>query len=1150
MVNFWDQDEHIHKLLLEKTEKLQELAFINEASQVLTEYKPEEEGLKEMVLLVRSHSKFSDYTHVCIKYGGQEYTTPGFMHTHWGINAKFETLGGESGVIQVYYSGEVQPNSERVMEAVHHDKVLIDELARMISGFLNHKKGQAVLEMSGSDDEKEQNKKLTTRKLLQMFLDKHNADRDLFHDLMPFKAREILLVASLYDAYSIEGEGQYADLILGEYHQLNLTAVPRVTAVSSGEEALTRLDRKHYDLVIIMVSADKKTPIELYRKIKKKYSYQPTYLLLNNNNDIPFVRNELRSLEPYDHFFVWNGDSKIFFAMVKLLEDRVNVDNDTQIGFTRVILLVEDNTKYFSRFLPVLYTTILEQTRSLIEDVGADDRYKVLKLRARPKVLLATDYEEAVEIINKYRDYLLGIITDARFPREGVVDPRAGYKLLKFVRAFLPDLPAIFQSYESENEVIAKELNANFINKNSESLFQDLRHFINYYLGFGHFVYRDPEGREIAVAKTMEEFEAYLLTIPEESLVYHAMKNHFSLWLMARGETRIAKAIHPLKISDFKSISELRELLIEIVRHRRSVQDRGKIIPFSEQAITDESNIVSLASGSLGGKGRGIAFISTLIYNFGITRFTPGMIIRTPRTAIIGTDEYDRFMETNNLQEVVFQMNDYEDLQKRFIAAKLSPDLEKRLRKILDNIRNPIAVRSSSLLEDSLTQPFSGIFRTYILPNNHPDLEVRLKYLLDAIRLVYASIYSPKARGYFEAIDYKIDEEKMGIIIQEVVGHRYQEYFYPHISGTAQSQNYYPVAYMKPEEGFAVAAVGLGQYVMEGMTSYRFSPRYPKLGILTNKQLFNNSQTKFYAVNLANTDLDLLEGEDAGLIRLPVIEAENHGTLTHLASVYDAENDRLDPGLGRPGPRIVDFGNILRYDYIPLARTINFVLELAKEAMGCPVEIEYSVDIEKDEKGRASFYLLQIKPLISMDYDFDLDVDSLDKERTLLYTTKSMGNGKLSDIRDVIYVDPDSFDNTKTLKIVTEIENLNRKMQDAGDSYILIGPGRWGTRDRFLGIPVNWPQISRARVIVETGMKDFPVDASLGSHFFHNVTSMNVGYFTVQHYDPDEFIRWEKLKLGELVEETHYCKHVRFRNPLTVFMDGKKRIAVILENDS
>ncbi|NOY36979.1 MAG: pyruvate, phosphate dikinase [Chlorobi bacterium] len=1020
----------------------------------------------------------------------------------------------------------------------------------MIAGFLNHKKSQAVFDNAEKKSDKKSGygKPLTTRRLLQIFLDKHNADRDVFHDLMPFKAREILLVASLYDAYSIEGEGQFTDHILGEYHQLNLTAVPRVTAVSSGEEALARLDRKHFDLTIIMVGADKKSPIELYRSIKKKYSYQPTYLLLNNNNDIPFVRNELRNLDPYDHFFVWNGDSKVFFAMVKLLEDRVNIQNDTRVGFTRIILLVEDNTKYFSRYLPVLYTTILEQTKSLIEDVGMDDRYKVLKLRARPKVLLATNYEEAVEIINDYRDYLLGIISDARFPRQGIVDSRAGYKLLKYVRTFLPNLPAIFQSYEPGNAVLAEELNANFIDKNSESLFQDLRHFINYYLGFGHFVYRDQEGREIAVARSMEEFEAYLQTIPEESLAYHAMKNHFSLWLMARGETRIAKAINPLKISDFKNLSELRELLIEIVRRRRSEQDRGKIIPFNEQAVTDESNIVSLASGSLGGKGRGIAFINTLIYNFGLTRFTPGINVRTPRTAIIGTDEFDRFIETNELQETLYHIQDYRELQKKFITGKLTGELEDKLRIILRLIRKPIAVRSSSLLEDSLTQPFSGIFGTYILPNNHPDLEIRLKQLLDAIKLVYASIYSPQARSYFEAIDYKIDEEKMGILIQEVVGNTFDRYYYPHLSGTAQSHNYYPVAHMKPEEGFAVAAVGLGQYVMTGETAFRFSPRYPKLDVLTPKQLFQNSQTEFFAVNLGQPEIDLLEGEEAGLKRLTISDAEKHGSLKHCVSIYNADNDRLDPGLDTPGPRIVDFGNILKYDYIPLARTINFLLELSKEAMGCPVEIEYAVDLEKDEKGLASFYLLQIKPLISMDYDFNLDMNTINKKKIVLYSTKSMGNGKLDNISDVVYVDEEIFDNTKTIQIANEIQELNRKMVQAGTPYILIGPGRWGTRDRFIGIPVNWPQISMAKVIVETGLKDYPLDASLGSHFFHNVTSMNVGYFSVQHYNHEEYIRWETLKKQTVVDKTTFCRHVRFNHPLTVFMDGKKRISVILEH--
>ncbi len=1143
-----EPENNMHKVLAEKTNKLKELAYINEASDIARQKKPLDGTMDQLVRMIKKHSVFSDGASARITYQQKKYLTPDFHVSERFIDSDFQTLDGETGTIIVYYAKEYIPEDEELDLIVREDMVLIKEIGGLVTNYLNRIKSKAVFEQDFTETNQVTGgiKRLTSRKLLQLFLDKHNADRDVFHDLMSFKVKEILLVASLYDSYSIEGEGQFTDHILGEYHQLNLTSIPRITAVSSGEEAMNRLKIKHFDLVIIMIGADKKSPIRLYNNIKKVYSYLPSYLLLNNNNDIPHIRHEIKKLEPYDHFFVWNGDSKVFFAMVKLLEDRVNVNNDTQIAYTKVILLVEDNTKYFSRYLPVLYSTILEQTKSLIEDVGMDDRYKVLKLRARPKVLLATTYEEAVEVIRKYKDYLLGVISDARFPKEGKMYSRAGYELLKYVRRYMPNLPLILQSYETINEKLAEELNANFIDKNSDTLFQDLRHFINYYLGFGHFVYRDKNGKEIAVARSMAEFEDYLKTIPEDSLAYHAMKNHFSLWLMARGETRIAKIINPLKVSDFKSISELREFLIEGVRQRRREQDRGKVVPFSEQAIMDEINIVSLASGSLGGKGRGLTFTNTLIYKFGLSELVSGMNMRIPRTSIIGTDEFDFFIEKNQLSELIFSGKDYPVIQQKFLEGTLTDELENKLRILLQKIKRPMAIRSSSLLEDSLTQPFSGVFGTYILPNTHPDLEVRLRQTEDAVKLVFASIYSPKSRSYFEAIDYKIDEEKMAVVIQEVVGSSYNRFFYPHLSGTAQSYNYYPVAHMKPEEGFAIAAIGLGQYVMTGEKSYRFSPRYPQNEIYTPQYLLKNSQTEFYAVDLGKKDLNLLEGEEVGLVRLTLSDAEKHGTLKHCVSVYDANNDRLEPGLTVPGPRVVNFANILKYNYIPLARTLDFVLDIFKEALGSLVEIEYAVDLEKDEEGKASFYILQIKPLVNADLGFKIDFNTLDQSKVLLFSLRSMGNGKIETITDVVFVDPEKFDNTCTREIAEEIASLNKEMTREHRYFILIGPGRWGTRDPFIGIPVIWPQISHAKVIVETSLKDFPLDASLGSHFFHNVTSMNVGYFSIQHYHKDEVIRWDVLHNQQVINKKKYCVHVRFRDPLKIFMNGKKRASVIL----
>jgi hypothetical protein len=675
-----------------------------------------------------------------------------------------------------------------------------------------------------------------------------------------------------------------------------------------------------------------------------------------------------------------------------------------------------------------------------------------------------------------------------------------------------------------------------------------LKSFITYYLGFGHFVYRDNSGRQIAVAKSMKEFEAYLQTVPEDSLAYHAMKNHFSLWLMARGEVKIAKLINPIKVTDFKSLKELREFLLDIIRKRRQELNKGRVINFEESAAIDETNVVSLSAGSLGGKGRGLAFINTLIYSFELGRLIPGINIKTPVTAIIGTDEFDQFMERNHLWNLVKEEKDFDLIQKTFMESSLSYTLEKKLRVFLKKITKPLAVRSSSLFEDSMSQPFSGIFGTYLLPNNNPDPEIRMKHLSDAIKLVFASVYSKNARAYFEAINYKIELEKMAVVIQEVVGNRYDDAFYPHISGSAQSFNFYPVAHMTPKDGFAVTSLGLGQYVMEGNMAYRFSPAYPAIEIISQKDLYKNSQVWFYAVDLSKKDLNLLEGEIAGLKMLDISDAENHGTLNHIASVLNPDNDTITPGLDSPGPRVISFADILKYNYIPLAATLKTVLDVVTEACGTPVEIEFAVDLNRDETGNASFYLLQIKPLLGTGAGYNIDTETINEDDLVLLTRKSMGNGLIDGITDIIFIEPEKFDNKLTVEMADEIATTNEKMVKENRKYILIGPGRWGSRDRFLGIPVTWPQISRAKVIVEVSLPDFHPDASLGSHFFHNVTSMNVGYFSVNQNSDQDKINWEKIRKQQVVGKGEFFRHIRFEKPLLVRMDGKKGMAVISMN--
>lgn len=1140
--------QYYDRLAAQTKERLKELATINRTTNILKEGKTAGETLQKIAMILPNGWQYPEFTVARITYEGEEYRSPGFMKTKWSQIQDFETIDGKQGTIEIFYKKRFGEEDEGPF--LKEERDLLVNLSNLISGYLNSMMGKAYLKKIGVKKKEEKAGEpdgkfpITSRKLLQKFLNKNNYDRDIYHDLMPFKVREILLIANLYDAYSIEKEGRFSEQMLGEYAQMNLTSVPRITGVSTEREAFEQLSSKHFDLVIMMMGADKKTPVALSEKIKKEYPYIPVFLLLNNNSDIAHFE-EASKPASFDRIFVWNGESRIFFAMIKHVEDKINVENDTRIGLVRVILLVEDSAIYYSRYLPMLYQIVLEQTRRIIDDVSTDELYRVLKLRARPKILLASTYESAIDIATKYKDYLLCLISDVKFSRKGKLNDHAGFDLVSQIKGELKDLPVIIQSSNPENAKKAYELKSTFINKNSETLLQEFKSFITHFLGFGNFIYRDQSGKQLVVARSLKEFENNLRTIPAESILYHARKNHFSLWLMARGEIQAAKILNPKKVADFDNPEEIREYLISVIQRFRNEQNKGKVIPYEKSAISDESNIVSLTEGSLGGKGRGLAFINNLIYNFDFSPYLSNIKIRAPKTSVIGTNEFEYFMERNKLQEVVNGDLSYEEIKEHFIAGNLTDTLIKRLREIIRLIKKPLAVRSSGLFEDSLMQPFAGIFETYILPNNHPDPKVRLRHLMDAIKLVFASVYSNVARGYINAIRYKIEEEKMAVIIQEVVGHQYDDVFYPHISGVAQSYNYYPVGNMKPEEGFAIMAVGLGKYVVEGEKAFRFSPKHPTTEILSPKDMFRNSQVHFYAVDLNKKDLNLLEGDMAGLTTLDIDDAERHGTLRHCASVYNSDNNSIIPGLDKPGPRIVNFANILKYNYTPLAKTIDLVLDVVKEALGSPVEIEFALDLSRDKDLNTSFYLLQIKPLLGSAQDYNIDMDEIREKAILLYTEKGMGNGLIGNIKDVIFVDEDNFDKSETVAMAEEIEKLNQKMVEEGRKYILIGPGRWGTRDRWIGIPVNWPQISNAQVIVETSLEGFPLDASSGSHFFHNVTSMNVGYLSVQQELSGNFIRWDILKNQKTISEMEYFRHIRFEEPLKVRMDGKKRIAVI-----
>ncbi|MEJ2593856.1 MAG: PEP/pyruvate-binding domain-containing protein [bacterium] len=1118
------------------------LEIISRVNQVADQNRGIEETLSRIIETLQVLEEQPNPVSTRIIFDRKEYRTRGFKETANCRERSFKTFSGKIGHFQTCQKKkEAVDTEDNKTEQFYFTNNMVSILLR----FLNQTEDELKFRDRNRVEDTNVMYGAITSEFLQRFLNKRTYNRDIFHDLMPFKVKEILLISSLYDAYAIEREGRFSEHMLGVYGQLNLTSLPRITGVSSLSQAFNYLKRKHFDLIIYMVGVDKRKPIVVSEKIKEVYPYIPIYLLLNNNTDVGYYLKMQGQLPFIDQLFAWNGDVNIFFTMIKYLEDEVNVENDTQLGEVRVILVIEDNPVYYSRYLSFLYRVVMDQTRRIIEDVAVDELYKVLRLRARPKILMVSNFDDAVEIINKYRKYMLCIITDVKFNRHGSFDENAGIELLEYVDKEFNNLPSILQSSDESYAKIAEKYHSLFIHKHSQTLYQDLQHFLTNYLGFGDFVFRDKHGNQIAVAQNMKSFEDKIKIIPDESLIYHATRNNFSMWLMARGEIRAASIINPKRVADFKDADELRSALLNFIKAYRNEQDIGTVVPFSYIKEYSEKNIYTLAEGSMGGKGRGLAFINALIYNYDFSESLPDIKIRTPKTFVIGIQEFENFIRNNNLEEIIYDEKDYSRIRKAFLQGELSDELMEKLSHLISIIKKPLAVRSSGIFEDSLTQPFAGIFDTYLLPNNHPDHSERLNQIMEAIKLVFASAFSATAQGYVKAINYKIEDERMAVVIQETVGHQHGQYFYPHISGVAQSFNFYPFAHMEPEEGFGLIAVGLGKYVVEGNRAYRFSPRYPGTEINSPKDQFRNSQVQFYAMDLKNNKPNLLEGEHAGLKKLDIPVAEKHKTLNHSVSTYDPDSNRLYPGISRPGPRIVNFANILQYNYIPLARTLEVLLELGRDAMGTAVEIEYAIDLKKDKEGFASFYILQIKPLISSSMECNANMNEIPQESILLYSKKGMGNGCLENIRDVIYVDSARFDKSKTEMMAAEIEELNQQMAENQIPYILIGPGRWGTRDRWIGIPVKWHQISNARVIVETSLDDFPLDASSGSHFFHNVTTMNVGYFTVQPELTESFIEYDLLSEAKLIRKGKFFNHVRFKDPLVVKMDGRQRIYCI-----
>jgi hypothetical protein len=970
--------------------------------------------------------------------------------------------------------------------------------------------------------------------------------------LMRKRVVDILLVSSIYDSFIMEEDVRLSDQIYEEFHNLHLRTLPHIYRASSSSQAFRMLKERKFDLVITMRRLGELDPWIFAKKVKQIQNI-PVILLLNNSAELQYLRSGKMLDEQIDKVFVWNGNSNVFVAIIKLLEDQMNVDHDTISGDVRVIIVIEDSIRFYSLYLPALYSEIMHQTHRLIHE-ERHDYHSLLQMTSRPKVLLASTYEEAIYYYQKYKDHLLGMIIDIRFPRNGIIDDSAGFDLVRHIRQEAETLPIMFQSSNEANREVAESLQGYFVNKGNRFLTHELRNFLLNYMGFGPFTFRLPNKEIVAVADNLFELREAIEKIPLESLIFHAKNDHFSGWLSARGEFEMARELKPRKVSEFKDVEDLRQLLINSVDI--ILQERlGIIVNFDRRGYHLDSRFVRLRPGSLGGKGRGIAFLLYLrsLFGSGFNKEFPNINIQIPKTFVIGTDEFDQFMKRNNLYEFIFSDASDEAIKERFIRAKISNSLRSDLEFVFKDMRQPLAVRSSHIYEDSPYQPFAGIFDTYMIPNCSLSVEERINQLVMAIKLVYASTYLGLARSYSETIGVSMAGSRMAVIIQEVVGKQYQDRFYPSFSGTACSYNFYPLGErLRPEDRIAHLVLGLGKMVVEGGLARRFSPKRPEINIYSNpEQTVKDSQRYFFAVNCdCNQYFDLDKGEDSFLGRYDLRNAIQDRTLTEIADTYRHHDNSFSSGFWdeNAGYPVITFNRQLKYGTFPLAQIINRVLILGEQAMGCPVEIEFAGDFSDGPDENPTFHLLQIRPLLEYEDHLGIEIEA-SREDLFVFSNGVSGNRVIKDIQDIVYVKPESFDNKKTLSMVAEIYQLNKKLTQDGFPYILIGPGRWGTNDSHLGIPVDWKAINGARVILEIDLPNFSVSHSQGSHFFHNITSAGIPYLCVKCDSGSDFLDWQWLESVNTVEESTYFKHVRTSSPLLVSVNGKKRRGRIIKPD-
>jgi CheY-like chemotaxis protein len=965
-----------------------------------------------------------------------------------------------------------------------------------------------------------------------------------YHELMPFLVKDILVVASAYDSFILEEEGRFSDRLLQQYLELDLAVTPNFEHVPSARAALRLLRQRHFDLVVTTPHIADSTPEKLGADVAARHPDLPVVLLTYDRAD---RHSQVAGAPPpgVERVFVWTGEPKLLLALVKSVEDRKNVDHDTRRGLVRVIVLVEDSPVFTSSYLPIIYSELLEQVRALLAD-RVNERERHYRMRARPKILLARTYEEGRELLRSYQRYLLGIICDVRFPRGGQRDDKAGIDFIRALRKKTPDLPVLLQSKEPAHAELARELSVHFADKNSPELLGQLREFMRANLGFGPFIFRTPEGEEVGRAAGIRKMVEVLPTVPANALHYHAERNHFSNWLMARSEFGLAMEVGPRRVSDFPSTEDLRAYLIavfsEFVEHRQ----RGLVTDFGRQVGPLPRSFARLGSGSMGGKARGIAFVAHLLADHPLHERYPQLRIGVPRTTVLCTDVFERFCEQGDLRERAAALTTDDEVARLFLSQPLDDELMGDLEALLSEARYPLAVRSSSLLEDSEFHPLAGLYKTVLLANSPASDADRLEQLSRAIRLVYASTCFLCPRTYMEATSQRLEEERMAVIVERLVGRRRGDRFYPDFAGVAQSRNFYPLGALEPEDGIATVALGLGETVVSGGKALRFSPRHP--GVLpqmsTTADALRNSQRHFYALDLGDPERAVDLDGAAGLVRLGLEEAEADGALAAVGATYSRDNDRVYDSVFRRGARLVNFAGVLKHGLFPLAPLLDELLAVGREGMGTAVEMEFAAVLAADGQP-AEMAVLQLRPLMAQEGAGKVDVDE-DDERPRLLAGPALGNGVVGDLRDVVYLHPARLDLAKSRELAQELGRINAKLARAHRPYLLMGPGRWGTADPWLGLPVAWAEVSAARVIVELVPKGSTVESSQGSHFFHNITSLRVGYFCISLDAEGQGADLDWLESLPAEQEVGPIRHVVLPAPLEARIDGRSGRGVVL----